>query len=186
LFLVALAIMLETPGPPLFLQRRGGAFGRRFLIFKFRTMTTANDGKIIRQAVRDDPRITRLGAFLRAWSIDELPQLINVVRGEMSLVGPRPHAVAHDDAFQQVERRYARRCRARPGITGLAQVSGCRGLTADTASVRARVAHDLDYIRRWSLWLDLVIIAKTVVVLLRKHEEREAAPSGAPEWRGAL
>ncbi len=176
LLLVALAIKLESPGPVLFLQRRGGTFGRPFLIYKFRTMRSADDGRRIEQVVHDDPRVTRLGAVLRELCIDELPQLINVIRGEMSLVGPRPHAVAHDEAFERMDSRYRRRQRARPGITGLAQVSGCRGLAADLASVRARTGHDIDYVNDWSLKLDFAILFKTVLLVLRLRSDRHSAP----------
>jgi lipopolysaccharide/colanic/teichoic acid biosynthesis glycosyltransferase len=182
LLLVALAIMLESPGPALFLQRRGGVFGRPFLIYKFRTMTTTDDGRVVSQAEQDDPRLTRLGAILRELCIDELPQLINVLRGEMSLVGPRPHAVAHDQAFARIDGRYPRRYRARPGITGLAQVSGCRGRTEDAASVRARTGYDVAYVDKWSLWLDLDIVFKTVLLVLRLKSDRHTADVA---WRRA-
>jgi len=182
LLVVAVAIVCESPGPALFLQRRGGVFGRPFLIYKFRTMRTADDGRVVRQAQRDDPRVTRLGALLRELCIDELPQLINVVRGEMSLVGPRPHAVAHDEMFGRIDPRYALRRRARPGITGLAQVSGCRGLAADAASVRARTGHDVHYVENWSFWLDLLILLRTVLLVLRIRPDRHSAPVA---WRRA-
>ncbi|MGD9968171.1 MAG: sugar transferase [Hyphomonadaceae bacterium] len=167
LALMALLIKLDSNGPVFFLQRRGGFRGKPFLVCKFRTMTTADDGATIAQAVKTDARVTRIGAFLRKTSIDELPQLINVLRGEMSLVGPRPHAVAHDGAFRSVDRRYGRRFKARPGVTGLAQVRGCRGLIRADADLRRRVEFDLDYIDRWSFELDLWIIARTVLVILR-------------------
>jgi len=182
LLLVAFAIVLESPGPALFLQRRGGVFGRPFLIFKFRTMRTIDDGRVVYQAVQNDPRLTRLGSILRELCIDELPQLINVVRGEMSLVGPRPHAVAHDEAFTRIDERYPRRNRARPGITGLAQVSGCRGLAADAASVRARTGYDVEYVERWSMARDLAIIFQTVLLLLRLKSDQHTAPIA---WRRA-
>jgi lipopolysaccharide/colanic/teichoic acid biosynthesis glycosyltransferase len=182
LLLVALLIMLESPGPALFLQRRGGVFGRPFLIYKFRTMSTVDDGRVVYQAVQNDPRLTRLGAILRELCIDELPQLINVLRGEMSLIGPRPHAVAHDDVFAGIDPRYSRRRRARPGLTGLAQVTGCRGLAADAASVRARTGFDVAYVDNWSLWLDLKIIFKTVLILLRLKSDRHTA---SVAWRRA-
>ena len=182
LLLVALLIVLESPGPALFLQRRGGVFGRPFLIYKFRTMRTVDDGRVVYQAVQNDPRLTRLGAILRELCIDELPQLINVVRGEMSLVGPRPHAVAHDDVFARIDPRYPHRRRARPGLTGLAQVSGCRGLAADAASVRARTGFDVQYVDNWSLRRDLVIVFKTVLILLRLKTDRHTAPVA---WRRA-
>ena len=183
LLLIALAIVLESPGPALFLQRRGGVFGRPFLIYKFRTMRTADDGRVVYQAVQNDPRLTRLGAILRELCIDELPQLINVVRGEMSLIGPRPHAVAHDQAFALIDARYPLRRRARPGITGLAQVSGCRGLAADAASVRARTGYDVEYVDTWSIWLDLRILVKTVLILLRLKSDQHTAPI---IWRRAF
>jgi lipopolysaccharide/colanic/teichoic acid biosynthesis glycosyltransferase len=182
LLFIALLIVLESPGPALFLQRRGGVFGRPFLIYKFRTMRTVDDGRVVYQAVQNDPRLTRLGAILRELCIDELPQLINVVRGEMSLIGPRPHAVAHDDVFAQIDPRYPRRRLARPGLTGLAQVSGCRGLAADAASVRARTGFDIDYVDNWSLWRDLKIVLKTVLILLRLKTDQHTAPVA---WRRA-
>lgn len=182
LLLVALLVVLESPGPALFLQRRGGVFGRPFLIYKFRTMRTVDDGRVVYQAVQNDPRLTRLGAILRELCIDELPQLINVLRGEMSLVGPRPHAVAHDDVFARIDSRYPRRRRSRPGLTGLAQVSGCRGLAADAASVRARTEFDIAYVDNWSFWLDLKIIFKTVLILLRLKSDQHTAPIA---WRRA-
>lgn len=182
LLLVALMIVLESPGPALFLQRRGGMFGRPFLIYKFRTMRTVDDGRVVSQAVQNDPRVTPLGAILRELCIDELPQLINVLRGEMSLIGPRPHAVAHDDAFTRIDPRYPRRRRARPGLTGLAQVSGCRGLAPDAASVRARTGYDVEYVDNWSLWLDLKIVLKTVLILLRIKTDQHTAPIA---WRRA-
>jgi lipopolysaccharide/colanic/teichoic acid biosynthesis glycosyltransferase len=182
LLFIALIIVLGSPGPALFLQRRGGVFGRPFLIYKFRTMSTVDDGRIVYQAVQNDPRLTRLGAILRELCIDELPQLINVVRGEMSLVGPRPHAVAHDDVFAGIDPRYPRRRRARPGLTGLAQVSGCRGLAADAASVRARTGFDIQYVDNWSLWLDLKIVFKTVLILLRLKSDQHTGPVA---WRRA-
>ncbi|MGE3143018.1 MAG: sugar transferase [Hyphomonadaceae bacterium] len=165
LLIVTVAVLMDGRGPAFFLQRRGGFVGRPFLIYKFRTMTTMDDGKAISQAVRDDPRVTRLGALLRKLSIDELPQLYNVLKGDMSIVGPRPHAVAHDREFMAVAPRYRSRRRARPGITGLAQVSGSRGLTADAASVEARVALDLRYIETWSPLLDVWIIVRTALLM---------------------
>lgn len=170
LTIVAIAIALESRGPVFFLQRRGGLFGRTFLIYKFRTMSVVDDGKTIEQAQRDDPRLTRLGATLRALSIDELPQLFNVFRGEMSLVGPRPHATAHDKKFLEIDPLYRHRWRARPGITGIAQVSGSRGLTADAASVKRRVELDLKYVRKWSIWLDVWILIRTVFLVV--HDPR--------------
>jgi lipopolysaccharide/colanic/teichoic acid biosynthesis glycosyltransferase len=167
LLLVAIAIKLDSKGPVFFLQRRGGYRGRPFLVVKFRTMTAADDGAVVTQALKSDSRVTRVGAWLRRTSIDELPQIINVLQGDMSLVGPRPHAVAHDGEFRSVDRRYGRRFKARPGVTGLAQVRGCRGLIRGERDVRRRVDLDLQYIDNWSLRLHLWIIARTALVVLR-------------------
>lgn len=161
---IALTIRLETPGPALFRQKRAGFRGRIFRIYKFRTMTVVEDGRAVVQAVREDARVTRFGRFLRRTSLDELPQLLNVVRGEMSLVGPRPHAIVHEHAFGRSDAAYALRRMARPGITGLAQVSGARGVTDTPEKVARRTALDLDYIRRWSLGLDLAILARTLLL----------------------
>jgi putative colanic acid biosysnthesis UDP-glucose lipid carrier transferase len=163
LLLVGLMIRLESPGPALFMQRRGGYRGRTFLIWKFRTMRSMDDGRFVAQAGADDPRVTPLGRLLRRTNIDELPQLVNVLKGEMSLVGPRPHAVTHDRIFAGIASDYLKRQCARPGISGLAQVSGCRGETRDVESVCERVKHDLDYVKSWSFWLDIKIIAKTIM-----------------------
>jgi putative colanic acid biosynthesis UDP-glucose lipid carrier transferase len=168
--LTALAIRLESPGPALFLQARVGFNGRRFRIFKFRTMSTMDDGPVIRQAQRNDPRVTRLGRLLRGLSIDELPQLLNVLRGEMSLVGPRPHALAHDDEYNRLIASYAMRRRMKPGITGWAQVNGCRGETPDLGTMQRRVDHDLWYIEYWSLWLDIRILLMTIIQVLQPRD----------------
>ncbi len=159
---VAALIKLDSPGPVYFRQRRRGYNHHEFSIYKFRSMTTLDDGEQIEQARRNDPRVTRIGAFLRRWSIDELPQLINVLKGEMSIVGPRPHAVAHDRYFETRIDRYAGRLNVKPGITGWAQVNGLRGETDTMDKMSARVAHDLYYIDNWSLPFDLYIIALTV------------------------
>ena len=161
--LVALAIKLDSRGPVFFMQRRYGFNQRPFRIRKFRTMLTMDDGDVVRQASANDPRITRVGRFLRRWNLDELPQLVNVIRGEMSLVGPRPHALAHDREFERRIALYARRHNVKPGITGWAQVNGFRGETDTDDKMRARVEHDLHYIDNWSMGLDLVILAKTVL-----------------------
>jgi len=160
--LVALLIRLDTPGPVFFLQRRYGFNQQMFRIFKFRTMTTLDDGDVIRQACHNDRRITRMGRWLRRWNIDELPQLINVVRGEMSLVGPRPHALSHDREFEQRVALYARRHNVKPGITGWAQVNGLRGEIDSDEKIHRRVEHDLYYIDNWSLLFDLKILLFTV------------------------
>jgi Undecaprenyl-phosphate glucose phosphotransferase len=160
--LIALLIRLDTPGPVFFLQRRYGFNQQMFRIFKFRTMTTLDDGDVIRQACRNDHRITRMGRWLRRWNFDELPQLINVVRGEMSLIGPRPHALSHDRDFEQRVALYARRHNVKPGITGWAQVNGLRGEIETDEQIQQRVEHDLYYIDNWSLLLDLKILLYTV------------------------
>ncbi len=162
LAVVALMIMVESGRPLLFRQRRYGFNQQEFRIIKFRTMTTLDDGDVVRQARRNDPRITRLGRFLRKWNIDELPQLINVLKGDMSLVGPRPHALSHNREYEQKIALYARRHNVLPGITGWAQVNGFRGETDTDEKMRRRVDHDLYYIDNWSLWLDLRILAMTL------------------------
>jgi Undecaprenyl-phosphate glucose phosphotransferase len=161
--LVAIAIKLDSKGPVFFLQRRFGFNQQSFRIVKFRSMFSMDDGAEIRQATKGDPRITRVGRILRRFNIDELPQLINVLQGTMSLVGPRPHALAHDTDYERRIALYARRHNVKPGITGWAQVNGFRGETATDDQMKARVERDLYYIDNWSLWLDMVIVIKTVV-----------------------
>jgi putative colanic acid biosysnthesis UDP-glucose lipid carrier transferase len=167
LAIVAIAIKLDSPGPVLFKQQRCGFNGRSFKIRKFRTMSVLEDGPRIIQAQSADKRVTRLGKWLRRTSIDELPQLFNVVEGSMSIVGPRPHALAHDNEFDKLVRNYAFRRRVKPGLTGLAQIKGCRGPTPTTASIEQRVEYDLWYIDNWSLTLDLTILLQTPLELLR-------------------
>jgi polysaccharide biosynthesis protein PslA len=162
LAVVAVVIKLDSSGPVFFLQRRYGFNQEPFRIFKFRTMTTADDGAVIVQAKAVDPRVTRVGRWLRRWNIDELPQLLNVLRGEMSLVGPRPHALAHDQAWARKISLYARRHNVKPGITGWAQVNGHRGEIGTDEALRRRVEHDLYYIDNWSIWLDIQIILRTL------------------------
>ena len=162
LALAALAIKLDSRGPVFFLQRRYGFNQEPFRIVKFRTMNTMDEGRHVPQAQVGDPRITRVGRFLRQTNIDELPQLINVLSGEMSLVGPRPHALAHDQMFEQAIAFYARRHNVKPGITGWAQVNGFRGETSTEQKMRARVEHDLHYIDNWSMMLDLKILLLTL------------------------
>ena len=162
LLIIAGLIKLDTRGPVFFLQRRYGFNQQPFRIFKFRTMTTTDDGDVIRQATRNDPRITRIGRLLRRFNLDELPQLMNVIAGQMSLVGPRPHALAHDHAFQRKIALYARRHNVKPGITGWAQVNGLRGETDTDEKMAKRVAFDHWYIDNWSFWLDLGILLRTV------------------------
>ena len=161
--LVALAVRFDSPGPVLFRQRRHGLNRRVIGVLKFRTMRVLENGADIQQATAGDVRITRLGRFLRSTSLDELPQLINVLKGEMSLVGPRPHALVHDDHYGEMLERYANRHQVKPGMTGLAQVEGFRGPTDTPDKMQSRVEHDLIYIDTWSLWLDLKILGLTVV-----------------------
>jgi len=160
---VAVLIGLQGRGPIFFRQRRYGFNQKQFRIIKFRTMSTLDDGKVVAQARRGDPRLTRLGRWLRRWNIDEIPQLFNVLKGDMSLVGPRPHALSHDREFERRISLYARRHNVKPGITGWAQINGFRGETDTEEKMRKRVEHDLFYIDNWSLWLDLKIIARTVL-----------------------
>jgi putative colanic acid biosynthesis UDP-glucose lipid carrier transferase len=167
LLLVMLAIKLDSPGPLLFRQTRCGFNGRPFQIVKFRTMTVTENGALIEQARAADPRVTRVGKWLRRASVDELPQLLNVLAGSMSLVGPRPHALAHDIAFDGLVRNYAFRQRVKPGLTGWAQIHGLRGPTPNPESVRTRVEHDLWYIDHWSIGLDFLIVLKTVTEVMR-------------------
>ena len=162
LAIVALLIRIDSPGAALFRQKRYGFNQESFRIFKFRTMTATEDGAHVAQATRGDPRVTRIGAFLRRFSIDELPQLLNVLKGDMSIVGPRPHALAHDQRYVQRLARYARRHNVKPGITGWAQVCGHRGEISSDQKMLGRLEHDLYYIDNWSFWLDLKIVWLTV------------------------
>jgi putative colanic acid biosynthesis UDP-glucose lipid carrier transferase len=165
---IGVAIKLTSPGPVLFRQRRYGMDGREIVVYKFRTMTVMEDGGVIRQATRDDPRTTPIGRILRQYSLDELPQFLNVLQGRMSVIGPRPHAVAHNELYRKVIPGYMLRHKVRPGITGLAQVRGLRGET-DTVKMRARVECDLEYLREWSLLLDLRILLRTLGVVLERN-----------------
>jgi Undecaprenyl-phosphate glucose phosphotransferase len=164
---VALLIKLDSFGPVFFVQTRAGFNGRPFRIFKFRTLHALEDGPIVRQVSRNDPRLTRIGRLLRKTSVDELPQLFNVLRGEMALVGPRPHAVAHNSEYTQVIGNYAFRHHVKPGLTGWAQVNGFRGET-NVQTMKRRVDFDLWYIDNWSVWLDIKIMAQTALVMLRQ------------------
>jgi putative colanic acid biosynthesis UDP-glucose lipid carrier transferase len=163
---VAIAIKRSSPGPVLFKQRRYGLNGEEILVYKFRTMTVCEDGPVIAQATRHDRRITRIGAFLRRTSFDELPQILNVIEGKMSFVGPRPHAVAHNEEYRKLINGYMIRHKVRPGITGWAQVNGLRGETSTVDKMHVRVQYDLDYLKNWSLGLDLKIIARTAWIVL--------------------
>lgn len=162
MLLVAIAVKLADPGPVIFRQRRYGLNGQVIEMWKFRSMLVQEDGAHVPQAQKNDPRITRVGAFLRKTSLDELPQFINVLQGRMSIVGPRPHAVAHNEQYRKLIHGYMLRHKVKPGITGLAQVNGWRGETDTTEKMAMRVKYDLEYINHWSLWLDLKIIAKTM------------------------
>ena len=163
---VALGVKLSSPGPVLFRQRRNGLDGREIMVWKFRSMRTQDNGPVVKQATRGDPRITPFGAFIRRTSLDELPQFFNVLQGSMSIVGPRPHAVAHNDEYRELVQSYMVRHKVKPGITGWAQVNGHRGETDTLDKMRARVEYDLEYLRHWSLGLDLRIIARTVGLVL--------------------
>jgi Undecaprenyl-phosphate glucose phosphotransferase len=169
LLAVSAAILIDSSGPILFRQKRGGFNGRSFEILKFRTMYVTEDGAIIKQATPNDCRITPVGRLLRRTSIDELPQLINVLLGDMSLVGPRPHALAHDDQYAKLISHYPCRHHVKPGMTGWAQVNGFRGETPTLAPMRRRVELDLWYVSNWSFWLDLRILMRTVRAVLRSQ-----------------
>jgi Undecaprenyl-phosphate glucose phosphotransferase len=169
LALCALAVKLEGPGPVIFRQTRKGFNGHQFTMYKFRTMTVQENGNSVTQAVRNDPRVTRIGKLLRASSMDELPQLLNVLIGDMSLIGPRPHALAHDNQFEKVLSDYAFRHHMKPGMTGWAQVNGLRGATPTVDLISRRVTLDLWYINNWSLWLDVQILIKTFFEVVRSR-----------------
>ena len=167
MLLIALAIKLDSPGRVFFKQDRYGLDGERIVVYKFRTMTVCENGERIVQAKRNDPRVTRVGRWLRRTSLDELPQLINVLQGRMSLVGPRPHAVAHNEEYRKLISGYMVRHKVTPGITGLAQVSGCRGETSTLDDMRRRVQYDLEYLRHWCWLLDIKILLRTLVLVIR-------------------
>jgi putative colanic acid biosynthesis UDP-glucose lipid carrier transferase len=166
--IIAIAVKVGSPGPVIFKQRRYGLDGHEIIVYKFRTMTTSDDGAIIEQAHEHDNRVTPLGRFLRRTSLDELPQFFNVLQGRMSIVGPRPHAVAHNELYRKLIKGYMQRHKVKPGITGWAQVNGYRGETETLEKMQARIDYDLTYLRSWSLRLDLYIIAKTVSVVLKE------------------
>jgi exopolysaccharide biosynthesis polyprenyl glycosylphosphotransferase len=162
LFLIAaIAIRLDSSGPIIFRQRRGGLNGKEFVIFKFRTMTVLEDGPVVTQVCWNDPRVTRIGKLLRRSSLDEVPQLFNVLRGDMSMVGPRPHALAHDHKYRVQVKDYTNRSHVKPGMTGWAQVNGLRGETPCFDQMAERVKFDLWYVNHWSLRLDLYILLRT-------------------------
>jgi putative colanic acid biosynthesis UDP-glucose lipid carrier transferase len=167
---IAIGVKYTSPGPVLFRQRRYGLDGREIVVYKFRSMTVTEDGPVVRQATKNDSRVTPFGAFLRRTSLDELPQFINVLQGRMSIVGPRPHAVAHNELYRKLVKSYMVRHKVRPGITGWAQVNGLRGETDTVEKMKARIEYDLDYLRHWSLRLDLRIIWRTIFVVFKKPE----------------
>lgn len=164
---LALLIKVSSRGPAIFRQTRYGLDGREIVVFKFRSMYVTENGLQIPQATRDDPRITPIGRFMRKRSLDELPQLFNVLQGRMSLVGPRPHAVAHNELYRGLIKGYMIRHKVLPGLTGLAQVNGCRGETSDVEQMKARVDYDLEYLRKWTPVLDIKILFKTFALVLR-------------------
>jgi putative colanic acid biosynthesis UDP-glucose lipid carrier transferase len=159
---IVIAIKLQGKGPILFAQQRHGFNNAVFKVYKFRTMTTADDGDVVEQAKVNDPRITPIGKILRRYSLDELPQLFNVIKGEMSLVGPRPHALAHNHQYARTIENYSGRHKVKPGLTGWAQVNGFRGETSETEQMADRVRYDLAYVDNWSLWFDIKILILTV------------------------
>ncbi|MDA8260824.1 MAG: undecaprenyl-phosphate glucose phosphotransferase [Betaproteobacteria bacterium] len=167
LLILAIGVKLSSPGPVIFKQRRYGLDGQEILVYKFRSMTVCEDGGTINQASRRDIRVTPFGAFIRRTSLDELPQFVNVLQGRMSVVGPRPHAVAHNEQYRKLIKGYMLRHKVKPGITGWAQVNGLRGETETLDKMRARVQYDIDYMRNWSLVFDLMIISKTLAVVWR-------------------
>ena len=167
LALIAILVKLDSPGPVFFKQRRYGLDGEEIVVYKFRSMVVTEDGNLIVQAKKNDARVTRLGAFLRRTSLDELPQFLNVLQGRMSVVGPRPHAVAHNELYRTLIKGYMVRHKVRPGITGWAQVNGQRGETDTLEKMQARIDFDMDYLRNWSLQLDLYIILKTIRLVFK-------------------
>lgn len=159
---IAFMVKLSSPGPIIFKQKRYGINGKEIKVYKFRSMTAQDNGKVVKQATKDDPRITKFGAFIRRTSLDELPQFFNVLQGKMSIVGPRPHAIAHNEEYRKLVPKYMQRHLVKPGITGWAQINGWRGETDTLEKMEKRVEFDLHYINNWSFWLDLKIIFLTV------------------------
>lgn len=162
LLLIAIGVKLTSRGPVIFRQNRYGLSGQKIVVYKFRSMRVMENADVVKQATKNDPRVTRFGAFLRRTSLDELPQFINVLQGRMSIVGPRPHAVAHNEEYRQLVENYMIRHKVKPGITGLAQVNGFRGEVDTLDKMEQRVNYDIAYIQNWSLWLDLEIIFQTI------------------------
>jgi putative colanic acid biosynthesis UDP-glucose lipid carrier transferase len=162
LLMLAAGVKLSSPGPIIFKQKRNGLDGSEIEVYKFRSMRVMDNGPVVKQATKGDPRITPFGAFIRRTSLDELPQFINVLQGRMSIVGPRPHAVAHNESYRRLIKAYMVRHKVKPGITGWAQVNGHRGETDTIEKMEARVQYDLEYLRNWSITLDLQIILRTI------------------------
>jgi Undecaprenyl-phosphate glucose phosphotransferase len=167
MLLIAIGVRMSSRGPVLFRQRRYGLNGEEIIVYKFRSMTVCEDGAVVQQATKLDQRVTPLGRILRSSSLDELPQLFNVIAGTMSVVGPRPHAISHNELYRKLIKGYMIRHKVRPGITGLAQIKGLRGETETVDKMRERVRHDLEYLSHWSPWLDVKIIFKTLWVVAR-------------------
>lgn len=167
MLIIALAISITSPGPIIFQQRRYGLNGEEIVVSKFRSMTVCEDGDRVQQAQKNDSRVTPVGAFLRKTSLDELPQFFNVIQGRMSIVGPRPHAVAHNELYRKMIKGYMVRHKVKPGITGWAQVNGWRGETDTLEKMKNRIDYDLAYLQNWSLRLDLFIILKTIAVVIK-------------------
>jgi putative colanic acid biosynthesis UDP-glucose lipid carrier transferase len=170
LLAIAIAVKFTSPGPTIFKQRRYGLDGEEILVYKFRSMSVTEDGGTIKQAQKNDTRITPLGAFLRKTSLDELPQFVNVLQGRMSIVGPRPHAVSHNEMYRKLIKGYMVRHKVKPGITGWAQVNGFRGETDTLDKMQGRIDYDLDYLRHWSLRLDIHIILRTVRLVAKDSQ----------------
>jgi putative colanic acid biosynthesis UDP-glucose lipid carrier transferase len=167
---IAAAVKFTSKGPAIFKQRRYGINGEEIMVWKFRSMTTCDNGNVVVQAKKNDVRITKVGGFLRKTSLDELPQFINVLQGGMSIVGPRPHAIAHNELYRDQISGYMQRHLVKPGITGWAQVNGWRGETETLHKMQKRVEFDLHYIRHWSLWLDIKIVILTILKGFISHE----------------
>jgi putative colanic acid biosynthesis UDP-glucose lipid carrier transferase len=170
LFLLACGVKLSSPGPIIFKQRRYGLDGEEIVVYKFRSMTVTEDSGIVKQATKDDKRVTKFGQFIRKTSLDELPQFINVLQGRMSIVGPRPHAVSHNEMYRKLIKGYMVRHKVKPGITGWAQVNGFRGETASVASMKSRIDYDIEYLKTWSLALDVKIVLLTVTLIFKDSQ----------------
>jgi putative colanic acid biosysnthesis UDP-glucose lipid carrier transferase len=162
ILIIAVAIKIDSKGPVIFKQKRGGINNAEIIVYKFRSMTTQDNGSTVKQASKNDPRTTSVGKFLRNTSLDELPQFINAIQGRMSVVGPRPHAIAHNIEYAKLIPEYNQRTLVKPGITGLAQINGWRGQTDTLDKMKNRINMDLKYIDRWTLWLDIKIIFITM------------------------